>query len=181
MTKIEKVENILSRHRISEKNVAKITTWIDSFRSRLSQLEDLPAQDLNPNLLVDVKCPIDKQLFEKCEASFLFQSPIDVHVVGSYALQCNSRNNDDHFEIDLLLEIPKICWQKKDHMDFVYHCKRAFYLAYISQHLTHCNDLILGLQFRHFNGDHLNPCIHVIPTGKLGLHYRFNILATASS
>lgn len=180
MTNIEKVKNILSRHRISEKNASKIDAWIDSFRSRLSLLEDLPAQELNPNLLTNVKCPINEQLLEKCEASFLFQSPIAVHVVGSYVLKCNSRNNDEHFEIDLLLEIPNSCWQKKDHMNFVYHHKRAFYLAYIAQHLTYCNHLVLGLQFMCFNGDHLNPCIHIIPTGKHALNYRFNIFATAS-
>lgn len=169
---------------MEQKLIKKINEWIHLFRSKLLKLDPLTAIELNNTnveLLNEIKCPLSDEFFNyfanNNAPSFLFQAP-KLQVIGSYALKCNARkNNDNLFEIDLLLEIPKQCWQKKDYQDYVYHYKRAFYLAYIAKHLVQFNDIILGAQFRYFNGDPLKPCIYIVPSGPLTLSYRFNILA----
>lgn len=166
---------------MEQKFINKIKDWIHLFGTKLLELNELSATNLNDSnveLLNEIKCPLNDNFlnyFENNAPSFLFKAP-NIHVIGSYALNCCARKNN-FFEIDLVLEIPKQCWQKNDYQNYVYHYKRAFYLAYIAKHIIQFQDIVLGAQFRFFNGDQLKPCIYIVPSGPLSLSYRFNILA----
>lgn len=140
-----------------------------------------------------MKLPLNDKSFS-LPASFLFKPPTRVTAVGSYALGCiasqgkgissaESSSSDDqtssHFVIDLALEIPKECWQKKDHLNYVYHRKRAFYLAYVANRLQKWNSLLASVHFAFHHGDHMKPMIVLTPAGKLASICRFHILAFA--
>src|SRR5699024_4740658 len=102
------------------------------------------------------------------------------HVVGSYALKCSTRTNNDVFEVDLALEFAKSCWQKKDHTNYVYHRKRGLYLAYVAKQVSAITDIISSVQFGYAGGDRLKPILVITPSGKLGSLCRFHVSAFAS-
>lgn len=114
----------------------------------------------------------------KVEASFLFKPP-KVHVIGSYALNCISRWNDSHFEVDLALEIPPTCWQRHDYLNYVYHRKRALYLAYIAKQLA-AFEMTSSVQFKYQNSDHWKPVVVARASGKLASYVTFIITAFPS-
>lgn len=170
---------MVSKHKLIGKAKEKIDAYIDLLETKLSSLKELPPRNLDDHsILEDVKFPINDKSF-KLDASFLFKSP-ELHKVGSYALNCSSRNEDNIFVIDLALEIPKECWQKKDYLNYVYHRKRAFYLAYVAKKLQSFKDIVGSVQFSFFHGDHLKPILVLTPAGKLQSICRFHLLPFAA-
>ncbi len=156
-------------------------------------------------VLEKVKLPLaDRSI--RLEASFLFRPPTAVTAVGSYALGCIAREavkvaeeeqqqqqQHHRFVVDLAVEIPKGCWQKRDQLNYVYHRKRAFYLAYLANKLQkwvvvgrgdsiNCSSTLqLGsVHFAFHQGDHMKPMVVLTPADrKLAALVRFHLLAYA--
>lgn len=145
-------------------------------KSNLNKLSEIGPIDLvdYESILDDVSFPLNDQQC-RLKASFLFIPP-NIHVIGSYSLKCISRSDEACFDIDLALEIPKSCWQRNDHLNYIYHRKRALYLAYIAKHLQ-LFDFIKSVEFKYLDSNFWKPILVVTPIGKLGRYCNFIISA----
>lgn len=155
----------------------KINEWIELLRSKLEHIDEIAIKtDENLSSFLDhARLPIDDRIFRP-SGLFQFKRP-SLYTIGSLAIDCLVKKNS-FFEIDLALVIPKTCFIKKDHQDFKYHSKKAFYLAYLAQHLSVHKDLIATIQFRYHNKNYLKPIIYIKPYGNLGFACRFNLFLT---
>ena len=173
------MSNLISKLKLNTKFKEKIDGYVQLLENKLSTLEELPPRNLDDHSILEgVKFPINDKSF-KLNASFLFKPP-QLHKVGSYALNCLVKNEVNLFVIDLGLEIPKECWQKKDYLNYVYHRKRAFYLAFIAKKLQSFTDIVSSVQFAFLHGDHLKPILVVTPANRLQSLCRFHILPFAA-
>lgn len=180
MSANEQVSILISKYKFaSEKARDEIDQFVDLLEEKLDNLQELPPRDYeDQSILEQVKIPLNDKSF-KLEATFRFKPP-KLYKIGSYQLNCLTKNSDNLFIIDLALEFPRQCWQCKDHRNYIYHRKRAYYLAYIAKFLqSSSKDIVSSTEFAYLNGDHLKPIIVLTPSGKLGSICRFHILAYA--
>ena len=153
----------------------KIDNYLELLTNELAKLEELQPKNLDDHsLLLGVKFPINDKSFN-LKASFMFKPPI-LNKIGSYQYDCLVKDQHNLFIIDLALEIPKECWQKNDHFNYVYHRKRGLYLAYIGLKLQTFKSIVSSVEFGLQNGDHLKPILLLTPAGKLSTFCQFKIL-----
>ncbi|KAF7494432.1 Nucleolar protein 6 [Sarcoptes scabiei] len=173
----DEVCKLIQRRSLASKLKTKINEWIELLRSKLEHIDEIAIKtDENLSSFLDhARLPIDDRIFNP-SGSFQFKRP-SLYTIGSLAIDCLVKKNS-FFEIDLALVIPKTCFIKKDHQDFKYHSKKAFYLAYLAQHLSVHKDLIATIQFRYHNKNYLKPIIYIKPYGNLGFACRFNLFLT---
>ncbi|XP_002731732.1 nucleolar protein 6, partial [Saccoglossus kowalevskii] len=98
---------------------------------------------------------------------FFFEKPAAVKVIGSYLLETCTKPN---MHVDIVLQIPKVCLQRKDYLNFVYHRKRALYLACIAHQLKNV-DYLENIKYSYMNGDYFKPILILKPSGKIGKSY----------
>ncbi|XP_021908004.1 LOW QUALITY PROTEIN: nucleolar protein 6 [Carica papaya] len=79
--------------------------------------------DLAPGFVSDISA-------DKVE--FNFKKPKSVEIGGSYAIRCIAK---PHATVDLLVRMPKECFNEKDYLNYRYHAKRCLYLCVIKKHL----------------------------------------------
>lgn len=126
-------------------------------------------------------------IVDKCSASFLFKPPQEVHFVGGYPLKSATLTKDEQstklVQIDLALVLPQMVWQRKDSTNYVYHVKRAYYLALLAgffKRSSKFKELIKSYQFKYFNDNFLRPVLELVPNHKLSRFVRINLLLVPS-
>ncbi|KAI5968816.1 UTP22 [Candida theae] len=93
--------------------------------------------------------------------SFSYGPPEDLSLVGSYGLKTGISQGSS---IDVALTMPRSIFQPKDYLNFRALHKRAFYLAYLADHLiplTKKNNLPVKITYSFFNDDVLCPILHI--------------------
>ncbi|KAK6890099.1 U3 small nucleolar RNA-associated protein 22 [Candida tropicalis] len=115
-------------------------------------------QQFNPKKLV---IPFPDPKPTKVNYTFSYLPPEDISLVGSYGLK-TTINPQKGSSIDIALTMPKQIFQPKDYLNYRALYKRAFYLAYLAEHLIHSskkNNLPIKISYHYLNDDVLNPVL----------------------
>lgn len=93
--------------------------------------------------------------------TFSYGQPEDLSLIGSYGLKTGISHG---LSIDIALTMPSSIFQPKDYLNYRGLHKRAFYLAYLADHLiplTKKNNLPVKITYTYFNDDVLCPILHI--------------------
>ena len=123
-----------------------------------------------------VKCPFESENYDNTK-TFQYLKPQKLITIGSWAIGLTSKK----LSVDILIEIPRDCWERDDHLSYTYHRKRALYLAYVASHLSKMPSLVQEVQFEALSGDLSRPVLRVQPSGKLNQRVSFCVYASASA
>ncbi|GFS40938.1 nucleolar protein 6 [Trichonephila inaurata madagascariensis] len=153
------IEELLKelKEKIPEKDVFQ--PWLQTLKDHLMNIPATSSSSIvDFSLGKDVQIPI-LQTPKSTKGKFKFTPPTHIKEIGSYVYEtmCCSKPI-----VDVALEIPKKCWDKMDFVNYRYHRKRAFYLAYIANSLLNV-DFILDLKFSYQNECYLKPVLLVTP------------------
>ncbi|KAJ1773422.1 U3 snoRNP protein [Coemansia sp. RSA 487] len=93
-----------------------------------------------------------------------FQPPTVVNVVGSYPLGMAINNTHLGFNVDMVVQMPAVLFQDRDHLNFRYFYKRAFYMAMLFAGLQQSalRD-VFDIEIEHMHGDRRLPIIVMRP------------------
>ncbi|QPG74073.1 hypothetical protein FOA43_001394 [Brettanomyces nanus] len=94
---------------------------------------------------------------------FKYETPEDISLVGSFGLKTGIQQPSG-MSIDVALTMPHELLQPKDYMNYRALYKRAFYLAYVAEHLAALSEekhLPIKLSYEYADGDVLCPVIKV--------------------
>ncbi|KAJ9091534.1 hypothetical protein QFC19_009079 [Naganishia cerealis] len=95
--------------------------------------------------------------------TFGYLPPQDISLVGSFGLKA-AINERSPTAIDVALTMPQELFQPKDYLNYRALYKRAFYIAYVAEHLiplSKKNNLPLKITYEFFNDDILNPVLRI--------------------
>jgi U3 small nucleolar RNA-associated protein 22 len=90
-----------------------------------------------------------------------YTSPDDVSLIGSFGLKTATQQKSG-LSIDVCLTMQKSLIQQKDYLNYRILYKQAFYLAYLSHHLSILapkNNLPIDIKFDYHNGNKLCPSL----------------------
>lgn len=87
-----------------------------------------------------------------------FAKPVQVNVVGSYALKTMIKSASDQ-TVDMIIVMPSSIFQEKDYLNLRYFYKRAYYLAYVASGLRKEHGSSMDLTFDYLNGNPLLPVL----------------------
>ncbi|PWN52033.1 Nrap protein [Violaceomyces palustris] len=93
-----------------------------------------------------------------------FQKPSAMHLIGSWPLK-SAAKRPEGLDVDVAVVMPSSLFQEKDHMNFRYFHKRAFYLAVLADAITNSKQPKLGVQtsFQLMEGDPRRPILVLKP------------------
>ncbi|GFR09020.1 nucleolar protein 6 [Trichonephila clavata] len=140
-----------------EKNIFQ--PWLQTLKDHLMNIPATSSSAIADfSLGKDVQIPI-LQTPKSTKGNFKFIPPTQITEIGSYVYEtmCCSKPI-----VDVAVEIPRRCWDKMDFLNYRYHRKRAFYLAYIANSLRNV-DFIQDLKFSYQNECYLKPVLLVTP------------------
>lgn len=169
-------EELLKETKLPDKRVSFIEKF---FTGLVDFLTELPSEEkesavhelkwLKKNQVVP---PISPEIpFEAAPIKFRFVTPSAVFAVGSFRSQTVINANPI---LDVCVEIPAEFFTKGNHLNGIYHRKKALYLSYISLKLTKW-DQVADCKFTFVNGNPLQPVLEIEPAGKYGKHIKFHI------
>lgn len=118
----------------------------------------------------------DDTPWAKSEFFFQFLQPKSIVPIGSLRTSTVISSNP---VLDVCLEIPAEFFQKNNHLNGIYHQKRALYLSYIALKLNQW-DQVTDCEFAFVRGDPLRPVVRVKPAGKYGKHLTIDLHAVCS-
>ncbi|KAG8194848.1 hypothetical protein JTE90_017281 [Oedothorax gibbosus] len=136
----------------------ELESWIEELKDFITNIPESSACAIKDFSLDGIAIPIIQNPASE-KGTFKFCPPSNITEIGSYVLQtmCSATP-----VVDIAIEIPKECWQNRDFLNYQYHRKRAFYLAYIARCLRE-SDLIEDMNFYYQNECYLKPTLLIIP------------------
>lgn len=152
------MEELLKATTVSEKRRAFIDSWLQSLTSFLTSLppdeEKHAASDLKWPRKKDICVPIsDATPFDgSLKYFFQFLTPVSVFPIG--ALRTSTVIDATDLVLDVCMEIPHEFFHKTNHLNGVYHQKRALYLSHVALELSKW-DQIAECKFTHVQSDPL--------------------------
>lgn len=169
-------EELLKETKLPEKRSAFIETF---FNGLTEFLKALPSEEkenavhelrwLKKNHVV---LPISSVIpFDAAPIKFRFVSPRSVFAIGSFRSQTIINANPI---VDVCAEIPAEFFSKGNHLNGIYHRKKALYLSYIALKIKKW-DQIADCKFTFINGNPLQPVLVLEPAGKHGKHIHFHL------
>ncbi|KAG9327014.1 hypothetical protein KVV02_006491 [Mortierella alpina] len=98
--------------------------------------------------------------------TFGYSAPSAMHLVGSFPLKTVAKNRHG-WSVDVAVEMPEELFQEKDHMNYRYFYKRAYYLSVLAAAIQ---DKRSGMsstrtEFSTLNGDQRKPILILHPSG----------------
>ncbi|KAF9544001.1 hypothetical protein EC957_000270 [Mortierella hygrophila] len=98
--------------------------------------------------------------------TFGYSAPSAMHLVGSFPLKTVSKSRDG-WSVDVAVEMPEELFQEKDHMNYRYFYKRAYYLSVLAAAIQ---DKKSGMsstrtEFSTLHGDQRKPILVLHPSG----------------
>lgn len=134
------MEELLKATKVSEKRRAFIDLWLESLTTFLTSLapdeEKHAANDLKWLRKKDICVPISDAIPFDTSLKYFFQflTPISVFPIG--ALRTSTVIDAIDLVLDVCMEIPHEFFHKTNHLNGVYHRKRALYLSYVALQLS---------------------------------------------
>ncbi|KAG0297764.1 hypothetical protein BGZ96_004955 [Linnemannia gamsii] len=98
--------------------------------------------------------------------TFGYSAPSAMHLVGSFPLKTVAKSRDG-WSVDVAVEMPEELFQEKDHMNYRYFYKRAYYLSVLAAAIQ---DKKSGMsstrtEFSTLDGDQRKPILILHPSG----------------
>ncbi|KAE8229567.1 hypothetical protein CF326_g5461 [Tilletia indica] len=171
------IDEMLPAIRPAYSKSAPLDLVLRRLKTRLDSLKPITAQPLASALKalskaypkVDIKVPFtDPQPKPDAPNPFGFEKPTNMHLVGSWPLRTAVKRGDG-FDVDVAVVMPASLFQEKDHLNYRYAHKRAFYLAALGAALASSvssdSDSALGVnvQFQYAEGDPRRPILVLEP------------------
>lgn len=172
-------EELLKETKLPEKRA----TFAENFLKGLVEfLKSLPSQEsetpvhelkwLKKNKIVP---PISEDIpFDAAPIKFRFVTPSSIFPVGSFRTQTVI---NAHPILDVCVEIPAEFFSKGNHLNGIYHRKKALYLSYLALKVKTW-DQVANCKFTFVNGNPFQPVLVLEPAGKYGKHICFHLRAT---
>lgn len=159
------IDELVAEVRIKEAHVARIEKVLHRLHDCILQI---PATEMlslaeaesqfNPK---KVTIPFPDPKPTKVNYKFAYLPPEDVSLVGSFGLKTGMAQQEG-LSIDISLTMPKELFQPKDYLNYRALYKRAFYVAYLVEHLiplTKKNNLPVKISYCYLNDDILCPVL----------------------
>lgn len=148
------INEIFSKCAITKKKQKKIDEWLDSLREFLQGLEsDQPITVEEPTFLPE---EVEKFHLKSCHP------PSNIFLISSYSQ--NAQYNSKPIDIEICLEIPKLCIFPKDTINYKYFCRRTEYLTKVASFLLK-SDLVSDLFWELENCITYRPILIIEPNG----------------
>lgn len=169
-------EELLKETKLPEKRLLFIESF---FKALVDYVKALPSEE-NETAVHELKWlkknriipPISQDIpFDAAPIKFRFISPSSVFAIGSFRSQTIINANPI---LDACVEIPHEFFSKGNHLNGIYHRKKALYLSYLALKLKSWEQVV-ECKFTYINGNPLQPAIVVVPAGKHGKHISFHL------
>ncbi|KAI8995966.1 Nrap protein [Gaertneriomyces semiglobifer] len=148
-----------------EKALRSVKTILDS----LLDIPDLSVSEATSGLLNEgIRVPYpDPAPPSDAQYKLAFKKPTKVFVVGSYLVRTAAKQPNG-VNVDMAVQMPDELFQQKDHVNYRYFYKRAYYLALLAAEINkRRSELGLTLEFEAFQGDRRRPVLVLRSTGKV--------------
>lgn len=167
---------LLKETKLSEKRTIFIQTFVNGLvdflkaipseetESAVHELKWLKKNHVVPPISLDIP-------FDAAPIKFRFVSPRSVFAIGSFRAQTIINANPI---VDVCAEIPAEFFSKGNHLNGIYHRKKALYLSYIASKIKKW-DQIADCKFTFINGNPLQPVLVLESAGKHGKHVHFHL------
>ncbi|KND02445.1 rRNA-processing protein UTP22 [Spizellomyces punctatus DAOM BR117] len=164
------IDELLKEVRIDYSKTTALEKALRKIKDILDSLSDIPEVSVadgtsglqSENIVIpfpDPAPPADAQY------KFAFKRPSKVFVVGSYLLKTVAKNPSGA-NVDLAVQMPESLFQEKDHVNYRYFYKRAYYIAVLAAELRKKTaKLGLTLEFEACQGDRRRPILVLRSTG----------------
>ncbi|KAL1914891.1 uncharacterized protein VTP21DRAFT_7807 [Calcarisporiella thermophila] len=157
------IDELLSEVRIDYNKLQPLETALHKLKTILDNIPDIPEaslSDITKNLAkYNVTIPFpDPKPPSATQYKFAFKRPTSVHVAGSFPLKTIVRTRGN-FNVDVVVEMPAALFQEKDHLNYRYFYKRAYYLAVLAKEIQGSKELKVNLEFSALNGDNRRPVL----------------------
>jgi len=154
------IDELLKEVNVPAKKLEKLRSALHRVKEVLdgsSAVQPLTVQEARDYLAEhgEIVLPFDRQE-DSSNLKMAYQAPAGVHVVGSFMLEAYVK---PALNVDVAIEMPAGLFQPKDHMNYRYHHKRAFYLAVVASVLKEAFDASSDLSFEALNGDVTKPIL----------------------
>lgn len=109
----------------------------------------------------NIKIPFPDPKPNSLNYNLQYTTPDDVSLIGSFGLKTAIQQKNG-MSIDICLTMQKSLIQQKDYLNYRILYKQAFYLAYLTHHLSILapkNNLPITFKFDHHNGNKLCPSL----------------------
>jgi len=159
------VEELLKEVKVPYEKLGKLEAALHALKQTL---EGLPVVGERPideavSLLAKQGVVVPFAIPDGIPANFKlsFAPPSHVDLVGSYLLRTNAKPN---LNIDVAVEMPESLFRNKDHLNYCYSLKRAYFLSVLALHLSK-SKAYGGVRFSTLDGNTLRPILLLSPSG----------------
>lgn len=175
------IDELLKEVKLKPKYEVFVNEWISQLTEFVATIDEdtakVPPTELRWLKNKSVVPPIgDDTPWAKSDYFFQFLHPKAITAIGSLRTLTVIGSNP---VLDVCLEIPSEFFQKNNHLNGIYHQKRALYLSYIALKLKEWEQ-VDGCEFAFVRGDPLRPVVRVKPAGKYGKHLTIDLHAVCS-
>lgn len=161
------IDELIKELKIKESHVSLAEKALHKLYELIQQIPDSQLLSLEEadHLLAKSKIsiPFPDPKPTKINYKLAFEQPENVALVGSFGLKTGI-HVPEGMSIDIALTMPKSLFQPKDYLNFRALYKRAFYLAYICDHLTRSSkkaNFPIKISYEYLNGDSLCPILKI--------------------
>ncbi|TID30263.1 hypothetical protein CANINC_001143 [Pichia inconspicua] len=142
--------------------IEKVLHKINSLIQQIPDSDPLSLDDaLNYFKNTSTKIPFPDPNPNSLNYNLQYTAPEDVSLIGSFGLK-TAINKKSGMSIDVCLTMDKSLIQQKDYLNYRILYKQAFYLAYLTHHLSILapkNNLPIKLHYDYHNGNKLCPSL----------------------
>ncbi|PWN29957.1 Nrap protein [Jaminaea rosea] len=174
-----KIEEMVSSVTPKHSKAKPLEAILHRLRSLVESIEPIPATSVKEAAKAikkrfpasNVTIPYGSVAPPKKDAqySLAFEPPAALQLVGSWPLKVAAKRPSG-LDVDVALVMPSSLFQEKDHMNYRYFHKRAFYLAVVAAAISTSEEL-RGVQVT-FGGDERRPTLVLSPPkDKSGLDF----------
>lgn len=159
------IDELVKEVKLKESHVTKIEKVLHRIHDLISKvpaITDLSLQQAEHHFnSKKIVIPFPDPKPAKANYKFAYLPPQDVLLVGSFGLKTGVASSHGS-SIDMSLTMPKELFQPKDYLNYRAFYKRAFYIAYLAEHLVPLskkNNLPVKISYHFLNGDVLCPVL----------------------
>lgn len=174
-------EELLKESKLPEKHVKFIGTFYEQLTTFLTSLptedQEQAVHELKWLKINRIFPPISKEtLFDLSPIKFRFIAPNSIFKAGSSLTETVISSEPI---VDLYVEMPAEFFHEGNHLNGIYHRKKALYLSYLAAKLNTW-DGVAEVKFAFVKGNPFQPALSLQPSGKYGKKIRFQLRAACN-
>lgn len=174
-------EELLKESKLADKHVKFIDTFYDQLVEFLTSLptqeKEQAVHELKWLKKGKIQPPISTEtLFDLSPIKFRFIAPTSVFKVGSWLTQTVINSEPI---IDIYVEMPNEFFHEGNHLNGIYHRKKALYMSYLASSLSKWTGIV-ECKFSFIKGNPFQPALLLQADGKYGKHIRFQLRAACN-